>query len=104
MLVLEAPYTSLDAVASVHYPFFFAGALVTDRFDSLSRIGEVRLPVLIVHGEDDWVVPTRMGHKLFEAANDPKESAFIAGAGHADLYDHGAAAAVIGFVRRHFAD
>jgi uncharacterized protein len=39
--------------------------LVTDRFDSLSRISKVKAPILVLHGERDRVVPVRYGRALF---------------------------------------
>jgi uncharacterized protein len=47
--------------------------MVTDRFDSLSRIGKVKAPILILHGERDRVVPVRYGRALLDAASEPKE-------------------------------
>ena len=49
-VVLESPYTSIAAAAQYHYPFIPAAWLVSDRYDSLSRIGQVRAPVLMLHG------------------------------------------------------
>src|SRR5207247_4700078 len=58
-LILEAPFTSVAEVAQYHYSFMPAAALVRDRFDSLSRIGNVKAPILVLHGERDRVVPIR---------------------------------------------
>src|SRR5215470_6129911 len=72
-LILEAPFTSVAEVAQYHYSFVPAAALVRDRFDSLSRTGKVRAPILFLHGERDRVVPIRFGRALFDAAPQPKE-------------------------------
>ena len=56
-VVLESPYTSIAAAAQYHYPFIPAAWLVSDRYDSLSRIGQVRAPVLMLHGARDGVIP-----------------------------------------------
>ena len=61
--------------------------LLKDRYDSIKKIGDVRSSLLIMHGDEDMVIPQSQGKKLFEAANHPKEFASILGAGHADLYD-----------------
>jgi fermentation-respiration switch protein FrsA (DUF1100 family) len=63
--------------------------LLRDRYNSLSRIGNVRAPIFILHGEVDRVVPVEMGRRLFEAANEPKEIKTIPGAGHADHWNFG---------------
>jgi uncharacterized protein len=99
-VVLESPFTSMGDAAAAHYPFVPARTLVKDRFDSLDKIGRIRTPLFVAHGEDDNVVPVAQGKRLFQAARTPKESHWIAGAGHNDLYDHGAAAMVIAFLDR----
>ena len=84
-LILEAPFTSVAEVAQYHYSFMPAAALVRDRFDSLSRIGEVNAPILILHGDRDRVVPVRFGRALFDAAPEPKEFWLSPEAGHENL-------------------
>ena len=58
-VVLESPFTSIAAVAQYHYPFVPAAWLVWDRYDSLSRIGQVKAPLLMLQGGRDGVVPAR---------------------------------------------
>jgi fermentation-respiration switch protein FrsA (DUF1100 family) len=99
-LILEAPFTSVAEVAQYHYSFMPAAALVRDRFDSLSRIGEVRAPILVLHGERDRVVPIRFGRALFDAAPQPKEFWLSREGGHEDLGRYGAMEAVRGFLER----
>ena len=99
-LVLEAPYTSVAAVAQDHYPFVPAAMLMRDRFDSLSRIGQVRAPILVMQGGKDDVVPPRLGQELFAAAPEPKEGWFPAEAGHNDLRQFGALEVVARFIDR----
>jgi hypothetical protein len=99
-LILEAPLTSVAEVAQYHYSFIPAAALVRDRFDSLARIGQVKGPILVLHGERDRVVPVRFGRALFDAAPEPKELWLAREAGHEDLVRHGAFEAVLDFLRR----
>jgi hypothetical protein len=99
-LILEAPPTSVAEVAQCHFPYVPAARLVTDRFDSLSRIGKVRAPILVLHGENDRVVPIRFGRALFNAAPEPKEGWFVPDAGHEDLVRYGALDAVVSFIER----
>lgn len=99
-VVLESPFTSMGDAAASHYPFVPARTLVRDRFESLDKIGHIRAPLFVTHGEDDAVVPVELGKRLFEAAAPPKEGHWIAGAGHNDLFDHGTAARVIDFLGR----
>jgi fermentation-respiration switch protein FrsA (DUF1100 family) len=100
-VVLEAPYTSIGDVAQTHYWYVPAKWLLLDKYDSLGRIAKLKVPVLILHGEADALIPVRFGRKLFAAAREPKESHFVAGGGHADLYDFGIDRVILDFVGRH---
>ena len=99
-LILEAPPTSVAEVAQCHFPYVPASRMVTDRFDSLSRIGNVRAPILVLHGEHDRVFPVRYGRALFEAAPEPKEGWFAPEAGHEDLARYGGLDVVVAFIER----
>jgi hypothetical protein len=99
-LILEAPFTSVAEVAQHHYSFIPASALVRDRFDSLARIGDVKAPILVLHGERDRVVPVRFGRALFDAAPEPKELWLAGEAGHENLVRYGAFEAILGFLQR----
>ena len=97
-VVLESPYTTIPSVAARHYWYIPAAYLVRDKFDSLSKIGEIDAPLLVMHSEHDGVVPVEMGRELFAAAGEPKTWRGFAQAGHNDLYDFGAADAVLAFL------
>ncbi len=99
-VILEAPFTSLGDAAAVRYPFVPVRTLVKDRYDSIAKIAKVKAPVLIFNGDADGVIPPEQGRRLFEAAREPKESHWIAGAGHNNLYDYGVDAKVIAFIRK----
>jgi uncharacterized protein len=99
-LILEAPPTSVAEVAQCHFPYIPAARLVADRFDSLSRIGMVKAPILVLHGERDRIVPIRFGRALFNAAPEPKEGWFAPEAGHEDLARYGSLDVVVGFIER----
>ncbi len=98
-VVLEAPFTSVADVAASQFFFVPARYLVRDRFDSLSKIDAIGAPLLILHGERDRVISVRYGRRLFAAARQPKTSLFYPGGGHNDLYNFGAGADVVAFVR-----
>jgi len=100
-LVLEAPPTSVAEVAQCHFPYVPASRMVIDRFDSLSRIGRVKAPILVLHGERDRVVPVRYGRALLAAAPEPKEGWFAPEAGHEDLARYGSLDVVVAFIDRH---
>jgi uncharacterized protein len=100
-VVLESPYTSIAAAARFHYPFIPAAWLVSDRYDSLSRIGQVRAPILMLHGARDGIVPLSLGQALFAAAPEPKEQWIAKQARHVDLGYFGALDIAVAFIERH---
>jgi uncharacterized protein len=100
-LVLEAPFTSVAAVAQSRYPIFPVKALVLDKFDSLAKVGGLRCPLFVMHGERDRIVPIRYGRALFSAAPEPKEAKWFPEATHVDFEDFGGSAAVLDFLKRH---
>lgn len=84
-LVLRSPFTSLADVGAVHYPWLPVRRLLLDRYPSLERIPSVRVPLLVIAGDRDDVVPEPMSRRLFDAANEPKRYVLVQGAGHNDL-------------------
>ena len=105
-LILESPFTSVRAMAKHSYPFLPGISLVTPRkFDCLSAIKQVRVPIMVLHGDQDEVVPLGMGKELYEAARPPKRFYVIPGAGHNDTYVIGGESyygALESFVRYHY--
>lgn len=99
--VLEAPFTSIAAVAQSRYWMFPVRRLVRDKFDSLTKIGDLRCPLFVMHGDRDGVVPIRYGRELFAAAREPKESKWFAEGTHTNFDELGGPAAVLDFLRRH---
>jgi len=83
-LVLLSAFTGIRAMARLHYPYIPA-ALVPDAYPSLRRIGDLRAPLLVVHGEGDEIVPIAHARELFEAAPQPKHLVIFPGVGHADV-------------------
>ncbi|MBP7252783.1 MAG: alpha/beta hydrolase [Alphaproteobacteria bacterium] len=79
---LESPPASMVETGAYHYPIFPVKLLLWDKFDSLSKIHNVKAPLLLIHGEADTVVPVSQGKALFAAANEPKEALFVPGVGH----------------------
>ena len=94
-VILEAPFTSAADVAKKAYPILPVDALMKDRFDNIKKIGMSKPSLLIVHGNRDEVVPHKLGKKLFEAANHPKEFITIENGMHNNLFERGAGHAVL---------
>ncbi|MBF0561040.1 MAG: alpha/beta hydrolase [Alphaproteobacteria bacterium] len=100
-IVLEAPFTSTVDVAMGTYWFLPVKQMIKDRFESITRIDRVGAPLLVLHGENDGVVPVRLGRELFEAAAPPKEAAYFPAGGHIDLFENGAIPKIFDFLDRH---
>ena len=83
-LVLDSPFTSMVDVAAHHHWYLPVRWLVWDKYENLSKIGQVKCPVLVIHGDRDRIVPTSHGRKVFAAANEPKDLLIIPGGGHND--------------------
>lgn len=89
-LICESGFTSIKAMARSAYPFLPGIELfVTAKYDTLSKIKQVNVPVMFLHGDRDDIVPFEMSERLFEAANEPKRFHAILGAMHNDTYDAG---------------
>ncbi|XP_053962955.1 lysophosphatidylserine lipase ABHD12 isoform X2 [Anastrepha ludens] len=84
-VVLEAPFTNIRDEIRLHpfarpfkdLPWFdltisrpmYSNSL---RFESDRHIAEFRQPVMILHAEDDYVVPFELGYKLYRTALDTR--------------------------------
>ncbi len=84
-LVLRSPFTSLPDIASVHYPFLPTSLLLWDRYPNLETIRGINVPVMIIAGSEDSIVPIEQSDKLFEASPEPKRLLVIDGADHNDF-------------------
>jgi uncharacterized protein len=85
-LVLEATFTSVrDMIDQSPWGFLPVGLILTQKFDALSKIGDVKMPVLVTHGTRDSIVPFEMGERLYDAAKTPKKFIKVEGAGHHNL-------------------
>ncbi len=86
-VALEAPYTSTVEVAAKIYWWLPVHALMKDQFKSIDFIAAVVAPLLIIHGEEDGLIPVEFGKRLFAAANQPKELDVVPGFGHDVLFE-----------------
>ncbi|MFN7974016.1 MAG: alpha/beta hydrolase [Acidobacteriota bacterium] len=83
-LVLQSTFSSVRDEAAVHYGFI-PTFIVPDAYPSIRRIGRLRCPLLIVHGDADEVVPLSQGEALFAAAPEPKLLKVFPGVNHNDF-------------------
>ena len=71
-VILESPFTSMINMGKKYYPFFPVSFLLKDKFESEKKIDKISVPIFIIHGKVDKIVPYVMGKKMFELANEPK--------------------------------
>ena len=71
-VILESPFTSMVNMGKKYYPFFPVSLLLKDKFESEKKIKNILIPILIMHGTVDKIVPYDMGKKMYELANEPK--------------------------------
>jgi uncharacterized protein len=101
-LVLEAPFTSTADLAARQYPFVPVRWLMKDQFRSDLRIASVTVPLLVLHGERDTIVPIEYGERLFGLAREPKRFVRFPQGEHEGLDQFGALAAVKAFLGDRF--
>lgn len=84
-VILESPLLSLRAMSRLVLPV--VGPLLAHGFDTGEKISRVHVPLLVIHGDADEVIPFSQGQAVFRAANEPKQFWAISGAHHNDLLD-----------------
>lgn len=98
-LILEAPFTSVVAVAKKHLGWLPLRLLVRDHYDNLAKIARINLPVLIYGGDKDRVIPPSHFEQLHRAARYSR-LVLLEGAGHTDAWEAGGEQHVLAFMRQ----
>lgn len=83
-LVLRSPFTELADVGSHHYPWLPVRTLLRDRFPVLDHLEGSEVPVTVVYGDRDSVVPPRLSARVADGAPSLVEEVVIEGADHND--------------------
>jgi fermentation-respiration switch protein FrsA (DUF1100 family) len=86
-LILETPFTSMIDAVKNFYPYVPVGLLLKDKYENDKKMKNINIPVLVMHGEIDKIVPYWMGKKIFQIANNPKYSYFTKYDDHMMEYD-----------------
>lgn len=82
-LIVESSFTTLaDAAHAITFNWVPTDTLLTQKFDSLDKIKSVDMPVLVVHGTSDRLLPSRFSQTLYQAARAPKKLLLIENASH----------------------
>jgi len=85
-LVLEEGFTSTSDVGQKMFPFFPVHWLVRNKYNTLSKMPRIHIPVLIFHSRDDEVINFSHSQRLLAAANEPKQFVELHG-GHNDAFE-----------------
>lgn len=82
-VIVEGTFTSIRDVASTFkWGWLPLGPLITQRFDSVKKVAKVGSPLLVVHGAEDSLIQSSLGHRLYEAATGRKQFVLVEGGSH----------------------
>lgn len=83
-LIVESSFTSVVEMAQLNSKFRIwpMNLLVSQRFDSIDRVGSLGMPVLFIHGGADHVVPLFMAQRMYDRVPGPKALVVIPSGGH----------------------
>ncbi len=99
-VILEAPYSAAVDIARRAYPWAPVGLLMKDQYRSRDHIAAIRAPLLILHGQNDRVIPQGFGKRLYDLAKDPKTFVSLGPVGHEALFSPATWAAEAAFIDR----
>ena len=100
-VILESPYTSMENAAKIYYPYLPVKFLLKDKYDSIKKITKVKIPIFIMHGKKDPIVPFAMGAELFKEANNPKHSFFSENDDHMMNFNDQLVSKIANFISRY---
>ncbi|MGH3365865.1 MAG: alpha/beta hydrolase [Nocardioidaceae bacterium] len=83
-LVLRSPFVDLASVGQHHYPFLPVRALLRDRYPLAQQLADVQVPVTVVYGTADSIVPPQQSRQVAASAPGPTELVAVPGADHND--------------------
>ena len=98
-LILETPFTSMVEAAKNFYPYIPVNLILKDKYKNDIKIKNINIPILIMHGEVDQIVPFWMGKKIYEMANEPKYSYFTKYDDHMMEFDNNLVLVVKTFIK-----
>jgi uncharacterized protein len=82
-LIVESSFTTLvDVAKALSYSWLPVQWILSQKFDTIDKITQVKMPVLFVHGAADRFVPARFSQALYDATRAPKQLLLVEGATH----------------------
>jgi pimeloyl-ACP methyl ester carboxylesterase len=81
---LRSPFTDLASIGQLHYPFLPVRMLLKDRYPVAEYLGRVTVPITVVYGTEDSIVPAEESRRSVAAARGPIRLVAVEGADHND--------------------
>lgn len=81
-LILETPFTSLLSLAKSIYPFLVPDLTLRFRFETNQKLPKVKMPILLVHGTMDEIIPVWHSQELHKMLGKKSTLVIIDGANH----------------------
>jgi fermentation-respiration switch protein FrsA (DUF1100 family) len=71
-LIVESSFASITDIGKHYYPYLPTRLLARIKYSTISRMPNIKAPVLIIHSTEDDIIPYKNGKLLYEAAKEPK--------------------------------
>jgi pimeloyl-ACP methyl ester carboxylesterase len=84
-LIVISGWTSLREVAEIHFSKWFVDFGLKERFDALEAAKSIHLPALVIHGEQDDLIPVSQGKRIAETMKGPVRWISLPAVAHNDL-------------------
>jgi uncharacterized protein len=86
-LIVQSTFTSMTEMGQKTsiFKFFPVPLILTQRFDSINKIKQLKIPIFIIHGDADTLVPVSMSQALYNAAPTQRKLVLIPGGDHRDV-------------------
>ena len=101
-LVEHEGFSSIVAMGQELYPFLPINLVIKSKLESGKKIGQVRMPILLLHSVDDRTVPFAHAERLYELAHSPKRLIRLRGShsgpGLAELLNPGFLSEIVAFL------
>jgi pimeloyl-ACP methyl ester carboxylesterase len=98
VLILQSPFTSRVDISLLRFPMYPFQLFQRTKFDNLAKIQNVKADLLILHGDQDMIVPVSMGKALFEKANAPKKMVVLPNVAH-NMHPFGVSKIILEFLK-----
>lgn len=86
-LIVDSSFESIHILSKDVLGFYFPRWLISNRFESIQRIKNIKIPKLVIHSIDDEIIPFYHGKNLYEAAPEPKRFLRLHGSHNTSLFE-----------------